>query len=36
MHFTPTYASWLNHVEIWFNLITYENGQTFSGVMLEV
>jgi putative transposase len=22
MHFTPTYASWLNQVEIWFNLIT--------------
>jgi putative transposase len=19
MHFTPTYASWLNQVEIWFN-----------------
>ena len=22
MHYTPTYASWLNQVEIWFNLIT--------------
>jgi putative transposase len=22
MHFTPTYASWLNQVEIWFNRIT--------------
>jgi putative transposase len=22
LHFTPTYASWLNQVEIWFNLIT--------------
>lgn len=22
IHFTPTYASWLNQVEIWFNLIT--------------
>ena len=22
MHFTPTYASWLNQVEIWFNIIT--------------
>jgi len=22
VHFTPTYASWLNQVEIWFNLIT--------------
>ncbi len=21
MHHTPTYASWLNQVEIWFNLI---------------
>lgn len=22
IHFTPTYASWLNQVEIWFNIIT--------------
>lgn len=22
VHFTPTYASWLNQVEIWFNLVT--------------
>ena len=22
LHFTPTYASWLNQVEIWFNIIT--------------
>jgi len=22
MHFTPTYSSWLNQVEIWFNIIT--------------
>lgn len=22
VHFTPTYASWLNQVEIWFNIIT--------------
>lgn len=22
VHFTPTYALWLNHVEIWFNIIT--------------
>jgi len=22
VHFTPTYASWLNQVEIWFNVIT--------------
>jgi putative transposase len=22
VHFTPTYSSWLNQVEIWFNLIT--------------
>src|SRR5262249_12862825 len=24
VHFTPTYASWLNQVEIWFNLITQQ------------
>lgn len=22
LHFTPTYGSWLNQVEIWFNIIT--------------
>ena len=22
MHYTPTYSSWLNQVEIWFNIIT--------------
>lgn len=22
LHFTPTYASWLNQIEIWFNLLT--------------
>jgi putative transposase len=22
VHYVPTYASWLNQVEIWFNLIT--------------
>ena len=22
IHFTPTYSSWLNQVEIWFNIIT--------------
>ena len=22
LHFTPTYASWLNQVEIWFGIIT--------------
>ena len=22
VHFTPTYSSWLNQVEIWFNIIT--------------
>ncbi len=22
MHFTPTYSSWLNQVEIWFNVLT--------------
>jgi putative transposase len=24
VHFTPTYASWLNQVEIWFNRITQQ------------
>jgi putative transposase len=24
VHFTPTYASWLNQVEIWFNIITQQ------------
>ena len=24
VHYTPTYASWLNQVEIWFNLITQQ------------
>jgi len=24
LHYTPTYASWLNQVEIWFNLITQQ------------
>lgn len=24
LHFTPTYASWLNQVEIWFNIITQQ------------
>jgi transposase len=22
LHFTPTYASWLNQIEIWFNIFT--------------
>jgi hypothetical protein len=22
MHFTPTYSSWLNQIEIWFNILT--------------
>ena len=22
LHFTPTYSSWLNQVEIWFNILT--------------
>ena len=22
VHYTPTYASWLNQVEIWFNIVT--------------
>jgi putative transposase len=24
VHYTPTYASWLNQVEIWFNRITQQ------------
>lgn len=24
MHYTPTYASWIHQVEIWFNLITQQ------------
>lgn len=24
VHYTPTYSSWLNQVEIWFNLITHQ------------
>lgn len=33
-HYTPTYASWLNQVEIWFNLITQRaiRRGTFSSV----
>ncbi len=22
IHFTPTYSSWLNQIEIWFNILT--------------
>lgn len=29
MHFTPTYASWLNQVEIWFNVFTRDVLQAF-------
>lgn len=34
VHFTPTYASWLNQVEIWFHLITQQaiRRGTFSSV----
>jgi putative transposase len=34
IHYTPTYASWLNQVEIWFNLITQQaiRRGSFSGV----
>ena len=34
VHFTPTYASWLNQVEIWFNPITQQaiRRGTFSSV----
>jgi putative transposase len=33
-HFTPTYASWLNQLEIWFNRITQQalRRGTFSSV----
>jgi putative transposase len=24
IHYTPSYASWLNQVEIWFNIITQQ------------
>ncbi len=26
MHFTPTYASWLNQIEIWFNIFTRDRA----------
>ena len=34
VHFTPTYASWLNQVEIWFNRVTQQaiRRGTFSSV----
>ena len=34
VHYTPTYASWLNQVEIWFNIITQKaiRRGTFSSV----
>jgi len=34
MHYTPTYASWLNQIEIWFNIITQQaiRRGTFSSV----
>jgi putative transposase len=34
VHYTPTYSSWLNEVEIWFNLITQQaiRRGTFSSV----
>lgn len=34
VHYTPTYSSWLNQVEIWFNLITQRaiRRGTFQGV----
>jgi hypothetical protein len=34
VHFTPTYSSWLNQVEIWFNRITQQaiRRGTFSSV----
>ncbi len=25
VHYTPTYSSWLNQVEIWFNIITQKD-----------
>jgi len=34
VHYTPTYASWLNQVEIWFHTITQQaiRGGTFGSV----
>jgi len=34
VHYTPTYASWLNQVEIWFHIITQQaiRGGTFGSV----
>jgi putative transposase len=43
LHFTPTYSSWLNQVEIWFNMLTkdvlkggvWKSVQQLSSQMLE-
>jgi transposase len=43
LHFTPTYSSWLNQVEIWFNLLTkdvikggiWESAEQLASQLLE-
>ena len=43
LHFTPTYSSWLNQVEIWFNMLTkdvlkggvWKSVEQLSSQMLE-
>ena len=43
LHFTPTYSSWLNQVEIWFNLLTkdvikggiWESSEQLASQLLE-
>ena len=34
MHFTPTHASWLNQIEIWFSILTRQalRGGSFTSV----
>jgi hypothetical protein len=33
-HYTPTHASWLNQIEIWFSILASQslNGQSFTSV----
>lgn len=43
LHFTPTYSSWLNQVEIWFNILTrdvvkggvWQSSEQLSAQLLE-
>jgi transposase len=43
LHFTPTYSSWLNQVEIWFNILTkdvvkggvWQSSEQLAGQLLE-